>query len=630
MRQLDLFSALQPAAESIDTEFKSARGGLPGSFWETYSAMANTQGGTIVLGVTERPMGLAWEGVPDAAQLRTVLWNQLNDRNKISRNLLRDEDVRTVQGGDGRQFVVVVVPRAPRLQRPVHVGTNPMTGTFRRAEEGDYRCSDDEVRRMLADQSASPADAQVLEHFGQADFDLDTVKQYRNRFASRAPDHAWLLLDDTGLLGKLGALRRDRSSGVEGATMAGLLMFGRFEALRDALPGFHVDYREKMSDDPAVRWTDRVVPDGSWENNLFQFYVRVMQRLSGDLKMPFQLDRDLYRKDDSPVHEALREAVVNALVHADHRGQGGVIIERHADRIELSNPGSLLVSREQLLQGGVSECRNKSVQLMFQLMGGGDKAGSGMDKIRAGWRTQHWRSPRLEETVQPDRVRLVLPMVSLIPPEVDQALHARFGERFGKLDKTAVQAVVTAQVEGSVNNARMQEITGEHPKDITAVLQALVRDGLLTQQNQRRWASYRVAGDSPQQERTAIEDEAESPQYSPQFTPDSPQFRGSSRHSSRLARLGADAVALLPLAEPARKNKKLPAERLRAIIQRLCTGKWLAASEIAALLDRDAEKLQSRFLTAMVKEGVLELRYPDVRNRPDQAYRTVSAAASAT
>lgn len=44
----------------------------------------------------------------------------------------------------------------------------------------------------------------------------------------------------------------------------------------------------------------------------------------------------------------------------------------------------------------------------------------------------------------------------------------------------------------------------------------------------------------------------------------------------------------------------------------------LAGSEISA------EKLQSRFLTAMVREGALELHYPDVRNRPDQAYRTVS------
>jgi hypothetical protein len=84
MRQLDLFSSLQSSTEGIDTEFKSARGGLPGSFWESYSAFANTQGGTIVLGVAEKRGELVWEGVPDAAQLRTVLWAQLNDRNKIS------------------------------------------------------------------------------------------------------------------------------------------------------------------------------------------------------------------------------------------------------------------------------------------------------------------------------------------------------------------------------------------------------------------------------------------------------------------------------------------------------------------------------------------------------------------
>ena len=623
MRQLDLFSALQSSTEGIDTEFKSARGGMPGSFWESYSAMANTQGGTIVLGVAEKPTGLVWEGVPDAAQLRTVLWGQLNDRHKVSANLLRDDDVRTVED-EGRQFVVVNVPRASRLQRPVFVGPNPMTGTYRRADEGDYRCSDDEVRRMLADQSDTPADSQIVEHFGQPDFDPETVRQYRNRFASRAPDHPWLLLDDAPLLTKLSALRRDRATGLEGATVAGLLMFGRFEALRDALPGFHVDYRERLSDDPAVRWTDRVVPDGTWENNLFQFYLRVMQRLSGDLKMPFQLDRELYRKDDSAVHEALREAVVNALVHADHRGQGGVVIERYPDRIELSNPGSLLVSRVQLLQGGVSECRNKSLQLMFQLMGGGDKAGSGMDKIRAGWRSQHWRSPRLEESLQPDRVKLVLPMVSLIPAEVEQALRQRFGERFAKLDKTAVQAVVTAQVEGSVTNSRMQEITGEHSKDITSVLQSLVRDGLLTQQNQRRWASYRVAEDSPPSCEASPHLAEDSPQSTPQLAGDSPQLQPNSPQWDRLAGLSPEIQRLLPIAEPARKNKKLPVDQLKGVIRRLCEERWLATSELAALVDRDADKLQSRFLTAMVREGVLELKFPDVRNRPDQAYRTVA------
>ena len=320
--------------------------------------------------------------------------------------------------------------------------------------------------------------------------------------------------------------------------------------------------------------------------------------------------------------------MVNAVVHADHRGKGGVVIERYSNRIDLSNPGSLLVSRVQLLRGGVSECRNKSLQLMFRLMGGGDKAGSGMDKIRAGWRAQHWRSPRLEESLRPDRVKLVLPMVSLIPDEVDQVLRLRFGDRFAKLDKTAVQAVVTAQVEGSVTNGRMQEITGEHSKDITVALQNLVRDGLLTQQNQRRWASDRVAENSPQSNDDFAHLKGNSPQSSPQLEGDSPQLQPYSPQSDRLAALSPEMLDLLPLAEPARKNKKLPVDQLKGIIQRLCDDRWLATSELAALVDRDAEKLQSRFLTAMVREGALELRYPDVRNRPDQAYRAVSTSLS--
>lgn len=615
MRQLELFSPLAPSAEGVDTEFKSARGGLPGSFWETYSAMANTHGGTIVLGVAERGGELVREGVADAAQLRTVLWNQLNDRHKVSRNLLADGDVRTFEQ-DGRQFLLVQVPRAARRERPVYVGLNPLTGTYRRAEEGDYRCSDDEVRRMLADQADAPADAQLVEHFGVGDFDPETVKQYRNRFASRDPDHPWLSENDVGLLVKLGALKRDRASGLDGATVAGLLMFGTFGALREALPAYHVDYRERLSADPVVRWTDRLVPDGTWESNLFQFFQRVVQRLSADFKIPFQLDRALYRKDDTIVHEALREAVVNALIHADYRGQGGIVIERHADRIELSNPGSLLVSREQLLRGSVSECRNKGLQLMFQMIGGGEKAGSGMDRIRAGWRAQHWRSPKIEETLQPDRVRLVLPMVSLIPEEVEAELRQRFGERFAALDATGVQAVVTARIEGSVTNGRMQEITAGHPKDITTVLQSLVREGLLEQLNQRRWASYRLAADSPQSS-------PQSPADSPQTPSDSPQTRAHSPQSE--GDLLPELQALLPVAEAARSRKRLRGDEMRAVIERLCRDRWLTAAQIAALVSRDAEKLQSRFLTAMVREGRLRLRHPHVPNRPDQAYRTHTA-----
>ena len=75
-------------------------------------------------------------------------------------------------------------------------------------------------------------------------------------------------------------------------------------------------------------------------------------------------------------------------------------------------------------------------------------------------------------------------------------------------------------------------------------------DGLLTQQNQRRWASYCVAGDPP-------------------------QLGEDSRQFDRLAGLSAEVLVLLPLAAPARKNKKLPVPKLKTVIEQLCADRWV-------------------------------------------------------
>ena len=226
-------------------------------------------------------------------------------------------------------------------------------------------------------------------------------------------------------------------------------MFGKDEAIRDPaaipglprrLPGEAIPRPQRPLDRPADL-------DGTWVGNLFQFYQRVIRALTMDLKLPFQLGSDLFRKDETLVHEAIREALVNAVIHADYRGQGGIVVEKYRDRIELSNPGSLLLSLEQW-SGGVSECRNKSLQTMFLMIGGGEKAGSGIDKIRQGWRAQHWRLPIIREKVQPDRVNVVLPMVSLLPEESLQRLRSRFGLKFNRLQGLEVQALVTADLEG--------------------------------------------------------------------------------------------------------------------------------------------------------------------------------------
>jgi len=616
-QQLDLFSDLS-AFEGTDVEYKGAKGGLPGDLWSTYSAFANTEGGTIYLGITQRGQELDVHGVDNPEKLIGDFWNTVNNRSKVNCNLLGNHDVDQLAiEGTTRKVIAIHVPRATRQQRPVFVGSDPRTGTFRRNYEGDYRCSDSEVRRMLADQLEEPADSRIMEGFTLDDLHIESLRQYRNRFQSRASGHPWLAKDDMGLLEQLGAWRRDRVRNRDGLTLAGLLMFGRTSAIQavQAVPGFQLDYRERLSDDPRVRWTDRLTIDGTWEANVFQFYQQVMAKFAADpgLKRPFAQDAEGVRPLGTPVHEALQEALVNALIHADYSGQGGIVIDRFGDRFEFSNPGTLLVSLEQILRGGISECRNKSLQVMFQMLGVGDKAGSGIDKIRDSWKSLHWQSPRLEETQRPDRVVLALPLVSMLPEAVLAGLVERFGARFRALDKDSVQVLVTAQMEGSVSNHRLQETLTLHRRDITSLLQYLVKDGFLVPDGVGRGTRYGLGVAEGSRDSAAIPpDNGSDPPDKPAVPPD--------------IGLPPPGQSLMEIAEPVRSTRRAHPAITRATILDLCRAQYLSLRELSGLLGRGPETLRDGFISPMVKEGVLELRYPDKPSRRDQAYRTRSAA----
>lgn len=624
-QQLELFDPLS-YYEGADVEYKSAKGGLPKSLWETYSAFANTGGGSIWLGVSQKGGRLQVEGLDDAAKVVSDFWNLVNNREKISHNLLAEDSVNVVPlPAAGRSVIHIVVPRASRRERPVYVGKDPFAGTYRRNHEGDYLCNSDEVRRMFSDQSDEPADSRIMDGFGMADVHAESLRQFRVRFAAARPSHPWLSEDDHGLLTKLGGWRRDRLTGREGLTLAGLLMFGLEHSIRDpmGLPGFQLDYRERFSDDPAIRWTDRLTLDGTWEGNLLQFYQRAILKLSAGpgIKAPFQTDPEGYRRATTAVHEAIQEALVNALIHADYNGQGGIVIDRYVDHLEFSNPGTLLVSREQLLRGGVSECRNKSLQQMFQMLGAGDKAGSGIDRIRKSWAAQHWQSPRLVETLRPDRVQLILPMMSTLPDEVVKELDDRFGEAFRMRSPDEIQALVAAQVEGEVTNQRLQEMLALHRVDITRMLKELVQDGLLVSEGQGRWTRYSippgcsVGADSPNSALSS----PNSPLSSPNSGLDPPKSGAAAPDSEPEGPTGDRA--LLEIAAPVRSAGAAPKALVQRTLLQLCAGRFLSLRELSILLQRKPDTLRDRYITALVRSGALELRHPGKPNHPDQAYR---------
>jgi ATP-dependent DNA helicase RecG len=633
---------LQSLAEACDLECKAAqgrdgRGELPEDFWKSYSAMANADGGVILLGVQEKPRGQFHAlGLADIEKVRKALWDNLHNRKQVSANLLNEQDIAPIEV-DGKTVLKIQIPRASRQLKPIHLGGNPFGSTYLRRYEGDYAADDETVRRMMAERVEDSRDERVLKGFDFSDLDMDTVAAYRNRFAAVKPGHVWSDLPLPEFLERIGAFGKHREEGYSGLRLAGLLMFGRAEVIRDELPNYMVDYQERPEPKAEKRWIDRLVPDGSWSGNVYDFFRKVYQKLTVDLKVPFQL-QDGQRVEDTPVHEALREALANTLIHADFSGRVSVLVVKRPDMFGFRNPGLMRVPPALAVLGGNSDCRNRRLQTMFQLVGYGDHAGSGLPKIYRNWAGQHWRRPVLYELREPEQTLMELRMSSLVPEEAIQELGEHFGERFELLPELGRLALITASTEGVVNNARLREISTDHPADITKMLGGLVRDGLLLPNGTGRGTVYflpwqKQGGESLFDLRAQDSNSGSDNSIPPELTSIPPELTSTAAEPNTISEDATplylewselDAAALQTLqdtAKPVFEKTRVSPEVLELTILRLCSGRYLGRRILGQLLNRNPDDLLKRTLTPLVDTGKLKLKFASSSN-PRQAYIT--------
>lgn len=135
-------------------EVKKARKGLPDSLWSTYSAFANCYGGVIILGVEENADG-SWSttGLQGEGKLQKDFWNNINNPQKVSHNLLTEQDVRTYQLGEDTM------------------------------------------------------DMKVLDNMQLDVLNMETVHAYRNRHMAYRSEHVWEQLKDADYLERIGAAK---------------------------------------------------------------------------------------------------------------------------------------------------------------------------------------------------------------------------------------------------------------------------------------------------------------------------------------------------------------------------------------------------------------------------------------
>ena len=161
--------------------------------------------------------------------------------------------------------------------------------------------------------------------------------------------------------------------------------------------------------------------EGDWSGNIYDFFCKVRTRIDDEVAVPFANRRDGYRVDRVDVHDALEEALANALAHANYYGRRGIIVVKNGKELSISNPGTIRVTKEEFYAGGNSDPRNPNILKMFGFVNVGERAGSGVDKIMTAWAEQNWKKPEFDFSERNDRVTLKLEVgqVVYIPGAAD-------------------------------------------------------------------------------------------------------------------------------------------------------------------------------------------------------------------
>lgn len=365
-------------------------------------------------------------------------------------------------------------------------------------------------------------------------------------------------------------------------------MFGTDEAIHNLRARHLIDFRLLAgSGVEESRWEDRLALEG----NLLKAFLQIYPRLVAPLKTPFKLEGP-YRLTETAAHEALREALVNTLAHADYCESAALLVTASAQEFTFRNPGSSRIPEEDLLTGDRSDPRNPVLLRMFRQIALAEESGTGVPKILRIWREAGLQLPAVISDTERYEFSLTLKLVHLLSEQDRKwlsrcAVLASEGAQHiavSPLGPNEQLALIQARNAGSITNASMQALTGLHRADVTPLLAGLKDRGLLDRENTGRWASYRLP---------AMLIEAYK-QISHKKTDKEPE-------------------------KPIKKTRK---ERVIARILEVCASAK-SANELAAALDMSRVHLVTQYLTPLIKEKRLVYTNPASPKARNQKYKAV-------
>jgi ATP-dependent DNA helicase RecG len=353
--------------ETLTVEFKTDAKGLPDrDLLAAVVAMANTEGGLILLGVGDD--GTVTGVQPshqDAAGLVALIANRTSPSLSVKAQVIDwgDKKILSIQAPKSRGIVstsdgLLLRRRLMASGRPEAVPFYPHEFIQRQSAMG------------LIDPSATPLASLTVE-------DLNPLERQRIREAIRryGGDTSLLPLADEELDGALGLVTT--IEGVRRPTVAGLLIMGREVILRQHLPAHEVAFQVLEGTDvrvneffkkPLLQTFEEVEP-------LFKARVDEQEIQVGLFRVPIpNYDR-----------RAFREALINALVHRDYARLGAVHVRLDDDGLTLSSPGGFVegITLHNLLVAA-PRSRNPLLADIVKRIGLAERTGRGIDRIYEG------------------------------------------------------------------------------------------------------------------------------------------------------------------------------------------------------------------------------------------------------
>lgn len=386
-------------------EYKKSNKKLSNDIWETYSAFANTFGGKIILGISEEQGKFIVTGVENPDNMISDFWVTINNQQKISKNILDNRCIQKILL-NGKTCIEITVPEAHIEEKPIYLNDN-LSKTYIRRFSSDQLATNDEVASFMRNRSGNQ-DATTLDNYDIRDLNSVTISKYKDYLYQYTKDESIFDKSTSEFLTYIGAQTVDRNDGRKSKlTEAGLLFFGTEESIRSRFPHFHLDFFNRTGD--TERWIDRVsFGDLNYPNlNIFEFYLSVTEKLKALLLEPFELTDNMTRKSTGKLQEALREACINMLVHADyHNTLSTISINVYKMFYIFKNPGCLRVTKAAFVQGGQSNPRNNILATLFRKIGLSERAGSGGPVIFSLQSEYDFRLPQIETTLNETELKI--------------------------------------------------------------------------------------------------------------------------------------------------------------------------------------------------------------------------------